>query len=384
MLSWVTELAHNQFVGGVLVASALAITAKSGAKASSFVYNNLITTIAVDSNESNYASVERWSSELKYTKKAKNVRLVPDKDDTEGLKMIKVLGYGDHYFRHTLGFIKLHKQVENTQNNKRETIFITLLWGRHKVEKLISEIQETVHDKNALSVWRYVWEWRKVAQTRARSFSSITLAEGVVSSLIIDVQSFMNNTAEYRTLGVCHKRGYLIHGLPGCGKTSLIKAMASYLGFPVYLIDLTTVTSDNAFIDAMATAPKKCLLVLEEVDVLPAMRERVKETAGIPVLERLSLGTVLNVLDGLLSTEGRIVVMTTNHIDRLDPALIRAGRVDYRVCLERFNESLAREMCQSFKDVDTILEGAEYPIAPSEVQERIIRNTNSLKAVKNK
>ncbi|MEL6318098.1 MAG: AAA family ATPase, partial [Pseudomonadota bacterium] len=114
-----------------------------------------------------------------------------------------------------------------------------------------------------------------------------------------------------------------LYGPPGTGKTSLIRAVAGAVGLDLAIVDLSGKTLDDAGLRAaVASAPRRAALVLEDVDAAFRGRARDEASGGI------TFSGLLNALDGLAAQEGRIVFMTTNHREALDPALIRPGRAD--------------------------------------------------------
>lgn len=96
--------------------------------------------------------------------------------------------------------------------------------------------------------------------------------------------------------------------------------------------------NDNSLKSLFAELPEHCIVLLEDADAtgLDRAQNRNADAENNGPLSKytnakVSLSTLLNVFDGLGSSEGRVLIMTTNHIERLDPALIRPGRVDMRV-----------------------------------------------------
>ncbi|MAL75140.1 MAG: hypothetical protein CMM62_09215 [Rhodospirillaceae bacterium] len=138
-----------------------------------------------------------------------------------------------------------------------------------------------------------------------------------------DARRFLENEDFYLRRGLPWRRGYLLHGPPGTGKTSLIRGIASELGLELAIVHLTHRHLDDAGLVALlGNAPEHAVLVLEDIDALFIERESTGASSSI------SFSGLLNAIDGPASQEGRMLFMTTNHPDRLDPALIRPGRVD--------------------------------------------------------
>lgn len=125
---------------------------------------------------------------------------------------------------------------------------------------------------------------------------------------------------------------YLLHGPPGCGKSSYITALAGELGFSICLLNLSERgLTDDRLNYLLNIVPERSIVLLEDIDAAFVSREdTATQKAAYEGLNRVTFSGLLNCLDGVASTEARIVFMTTNYPERLDPALIRPGRVDYK------------------------------------------------------
>lgn len=176
-------------------------------------------------------------------------------------------------------------------------------------------------------------EWRQFGQPRKRRpLRSVVLGENVSEKILADCQDFIQNPKWYTDRGVPYRRGYLLYGPPGCGKSSYITALAGALEFSICLLNLSErgLTDDrlNALLN---NAPERSIILLEDIDAAFMSREETPaQKAAYEGMNRVTFSGLLNCLDGVASTEARIVFMTTNYVERLDPALIRPGRIDYK------------------------------------------------------
>ncbi|OCB90787.1 P-loop containing nucleoside triphosphate hydrolase protein [Sanghuangporus baumii] len=186
--------------------------------------------------------------------------------------------------------------------------------------------------------------WMNGVTKKRRSLNTLILPEGAKEELLRDMREFLGSEEWYVWAGVPHRRGYLLYGKPGTGKSSTIHALASELELKIYFIQLSSQGLDDYQLSSLvSSAPSRCILLLEDIDCAFPSREedddledkKTTDAFGNTIIRypqsRVTLSGLLNVLDSVTSEEGRITFATTNHIERLDPALIRAGRMDVKV-----------------------------------------------------
>ena len=201
--------------------------------------------------------------------------------------------------------------------------------GRQAVLNFIAEVAQSRLDKkttpelNMLQRWG---GWEKRFDLPARPLDTVILPEGQLESLVADVEQFKREEVDYIRLGMPYHRGYLLHGPPGTGKSSIPRAIASHFRMDLSYIPLSDVKRDTDLLNAVANVPPGSIVLLEDIDVLSATRDRDDDKDDIPF--GISLSGFLNVLDGVATPHGLIAMMTTNHIERLDPAIRRTGRAD--------------------------------------------------------
>jgi chaperone BCS1 len=144
--------------------------------------------------------------------------------------------------------------------------------------------------------------------------------------------------------GIPYRRGYLLHGSPGSGKSSFVAALAGDLGLDICVLNLNEPgLTDDRLQHAMVNLPPDSLLLLEDVDAAFVRREQA-ERFGTSV----TFSGLLNALDGVVAGEQRLVFMTTNHPEVLDPALVRPGRVDRSIYLGPASVEQCKKLFQRF------------------------------------
>lgn len=194
-------------------------------------------------------------------------------------------------------------------------------------------------------------EWRPFGHPqKPRPLTSVVLDDGISERILKDVQKFISKPYWYIERGIPYRRGYLLHGPPGCGKTSFIKALAGELQYGVCLLNLSERgLTDDRLNYLMTAAPQNTIILLEDVDAAFGGRHESKQVASAyDGLSRVTLSGLLNALDGAASSEARILFMTTNYIERLDAALIRPGRVDSKEYIGHCSQSQIERMYNRF------------------------------------
>ncbi|XP_064926792.1 mitochondrial chaperone BCS1 isoform X1 [Columba livia] len=123
-------------------------------------------------------------------------------------------------------------------------------------------------------------EWRQFGfPRRRRPLSSVVLEEGVSERLVQDVKEFINNAKWYSERGIPYRRGYLLYGPPGCGKSSFITALAGELEYSICLLSLSDHSlSDDRLNHLLSVAPQQSIILLEDVDAAFVSRDLAAES----------------------------------------------------------------------------------------------------------
>jgi chaperone BCS1 len=146
----------------------------------------------------------------------------------------------------------------------------------------------------------------------------------------------------------------MLHGVPGSGKSSTIKSIANYTKRHIIIVDLSSIL-DLYDLMNMLYKPNigntviplnKRIYVFEDIDCNTSIVCNRKNTQNDNNSEKpsITLSNVLNCLDGVLELNDVIIIMTTNHIEKLDPALIRPGRINRVIELTKLDSDSMREM----------------------------------------
>ena len=225
-----------------------------------------------------------------------------------------------------------------------DTIVISTLGrSRRVLEDLVMDASLEYRKKHfgKILVYHYVKKWSDDGYwallnnpTMYRPWDSVATKNNIKEKILEDIKEFQTSENHYKSRGIPYRRGYLLHGPPGTGKSSLIHSLASELQYSLCVVNVSKDITDFDLLRQLATAPKKSILLFEDIDVtLPSdkrkkeMKQRYNEFDNTHRFDGyISMSGLLNALDGISASDSHLVFMTTNHITNLDPALIRPGR----------------------------------------------------------
>ncbi|KAJ0298560.1 hypothetical protein Brms1b_013355 [Colletotrichum noveboracense] len=204
--------------------------------------------------------------------------------------------------------------------------------------------------------------WKRTITRDVRPIETVIMNERIKQMLLKDICSFLDPAARswYTNRGLPYRRGYLLYGRPGTGKSSLSMSVAGCFGLDIYVLSLAGI-NDGRLSALFAELPQRCVVLLEDVDAVGTTQSRDTDAdesdSGSEVSRSsskppgtLSLSGLLNVLDGVASQEGRVLIITTNHIEHLDDALIRPGRVDKKIEFQLADTEVVRKLfCTVFE-----------------------------------
>lgn len=307
--------------------------------------------VSVDSSHLCFYDLVEWYAKKKKVEKLRTLRLTNGVHG-ESAEFIISVGYGSHIFFHKYWpYIISRQKLESEGTDKqKEEIFIKTI-GRSQ-KRLIGLLHEISHlkkteQKELLAYTYNSWGWDRSQKLKSRKLSSIILKEGLKESIVSHLDDFKKSEHWYDEMGIVHKTGIILHGPPGTGKSSLIKAIASERYLDVYTINLTTMTDKN-LLEAFTSVPDECLILIEDIDGVSASLDRSKKSeekeSNVP---KVTVSGLLNALDGVCSGK-HIVVATTNHLDKLDPALVRPGRFDLTAELSYLDRDMFNRMLNRF------------------------------------
>lgn len=278
-------------------------------------------------------------------------------------------GPGNHFFMWRGYLFRLNRTILTSNPGSYQInmqLTLTMLGRNSKV--LMDLIETFRYRPDSTKIGMYTLSgtnggWNRIADISKRSMDSVVVDEVILADIHKQLKFFLENKAWFEARGLPYKRTFVFYGPPGTGKTSLIKGLASFYDKNLCLVNLAQM-SDSGLEHALVTSPAGSFIALEDFDSSDAIHSRVPKpkpkkeestTVTSTALNEpapamsvnmfgggLTLSGVLNALDGLISLDGKVIFMTTNHLEKMDMALLRKGRVDYTYKLDKLTDTEVR------------------------------------------
>lgn len=333
--------------------------------------------------------VSDWLASISYAKKARKLRLTSDYSEEARTDIAKFSpGIGQHLIFYKGRPVVVSRYLPDKTGNgatwgkRREDIRIqTLGTTPSLMHELIAEIMaaRAKSARTQTEVYMYRDYWKLACRKDKRSLGSVVMPRAQRDGIVDDIESFLSARSWYAQRGIPYRRGFLLYGPPGCGKTSLVMAIAGHFSKPIYALNLGSVNGDDQLIDAITSVPENAILLIEDIDAAQANRVAPPPIVTLGPGEKaahqpITMSALLNSIDGAFSREGRILFMTTNHSDKIDPALLRPGRADRKELIGELGEAEARTMCAQFECPDL---SVPTPVVPAELQRLLLAERNA-------
>jgi mitochondrial chaperone BCS1 len=367
-----TLAGQNQFASGgllLMMVGAVGVYLRSlPVRAWSWLTYQCTMVLTVTDDDTAFDWIKEWFLEQKFLKR---VRWLDLDTSLRGEEAALIPAPGKHrfWYKRRPFWVWFSRKDETQGWTPRRLESLTFRTVGRDTQVLKQFVQEVIacHKRKiklASHLYQFNETWRYVYAYTPRVLDSVILKPGEKESLVADIQKFRVSRERYRRLGVPYHRGYLFYGPPGTGKTSLASALGARFGMSIYALNLTEL-NDRTLKTAMNSIPEGSLVLFEDIDCMKAGNRR-SEAVGtdkVPVFvgdgeksdpaDRfgVTLSGLLNVLDGFHAPENVLFVMTTNRIEALDPALLRPGRIDYKLYLGKAADAQKIELyCRFFPE----------------------------------
>ncbi|XP_049390646.1 protein HYPER-SENSITIVITY-RELATED 4-like isoform X1 [Solanum stenotomum] len=342
--------------------------------------------------------VNAWTQRIKVNK--------PDEDEELAVTVDRYQEVTDYYENVKFTWIMKSrgiKQSEKSTNPKTELRYFELSFHKKQKEMalkfylpyILKRAKEIKEEKRVVRLHTVDYNgtdyWSSVVLNHPATFDTMAMEPEMKEELIEDLDMFVSRKDYYRRVGKAWKRGYLLYGPPGTGKSSLVAAMANYLKFDVYDLDLREVQCNSDLRRLLIGSSNRSILVIEDIDCNVGLQNRENDNDTTED-DKITLSGLLNFIDGLWSSCGdeRIIVFTTNHKDRLDPALLRPGRMDVHIEMSYCTFSGFRVLASNylkieehrlFKKIEDLFQRVK--VTPAEVAGELMKSNNSDVALEN-
>lgn len=388
----------NQVIAGAIALGLAGVFAASLHKLPAALWNQLkrlfVVTATLDSRNDLFEAFVAWLNDQRFGQRSRWFTVIQappavaeENEASDGAPQLRYSpAPGFHLFWHRGRLMWLQREISmNLQ--VVETIHLGAFFTPRRVLEEVLESaarhasEQRAHRLAIHTVDRWGEDWHLADTKPRRSLDSVVLDAGVAKHLHDDIHEFFARREWYAQLGIPWRRGYLLYGPPGTGKTSVAYALAGELRLKLCTLSLTNPKlNDHSIADLLQRTPPRSLILIEDIDAF--FNARQKQDARIEV----SFSGLLNALDGVGAQEGRIVVLTTNHRERLDPALIRPGRIDLEIELGNATAAQLQGLFLRFFPEAGVLAGqlaADYPprrLSPAQIQQTLIAADSAAEA----
>lgn len=372
---------QNQFASGgllLMIVGAIGVYLRSlPMRAWSWLVYQTTMLLTVTDDDTAFDWIKEWFVEQKFLRR---VRWLDLDTSLRGDEAVLIPAPGRHRFWYRgrpfwVWFSRKEETQGWTPRRMESLTFRTIGRDPEFMKQFVHDVVACHKRKIRLASYLYQYNesWRYVSAYTPRVLDSVILKPGEKERLIGDIRAFRASRDRYRRLGVPYHRGYLFYGPPGTGKTSLVSALAEKFGMSIYALNLTEL-NDRTLKVAIGSVPAGSVVLFEDIDCMRAGNRRSEESdwddtlTTAPVSEKndpadrfgVTLSGLLNVLDGFHAPENVLYAMTTNRIDALEPALLRPGRIDYKLYLGAASAEQKAELYRRFFVDATELEAHEF------------------------
>lgn len=304
--------------------------------------------------------------------------------------------YGSKYFKSRVSYTEYFPNIKSFMTvyyrpmDEEDTLSI-FFWGKKPKElkkffdHLIRRVESVVEDNspNQPKILAYniatdklsPSSWILSGSVPVKTWDKIFIEEDIRNSIVNYIESFKKAELLFERMEVTYKLGILLYGPPGTGKTSIAKTIAKAFAISIYIVNMAYFSPEVAQSIKNVAANRNCLTVflLEDIDYIFGKREN-----DCTPEEKANGNALLQLLDGADSQSKTIFIATTNHIEALDPAIIRDGRFDLKIHMDNFSTTLAEKMVKSIgisseEAIHEIIDHSKEKHNPAEIQSKTVQ-----------
>jgi chaperone BCS1 len=364
---------HNQFTSGgllLMIIGGLGVYLRTVPVALwRWLQSQTTMMIAVNDDDAAFVWVKEWLLEQEFLK---SIRRLDVDTKLRGENVALIPAPGRHWFWRdgrpfVVYFYRSDEKKEFTHRRSESLTFVTIGRDQRFLKDFVNDVASCHQKRMGVQSSLYIYEeyWTRVEAYTPRLPDSVILKSGDKELLLQDIQKFKKSSHRYRQLGVPYHRGYLLYGPPGTGKTSLVSAIAAKFEMSIYAVNLTDF-NDRTLMRAINEVPPNSVILFEDIDCMKSGNSRGKaadrsmnrgvaeEKNDLPPQLGVTLSGLLNVLDGFNAPENVLFVMTSNVVETLDLALLRPGRIDYKLYMGQASDQQKVELYRRFYPLATV------------------------------
>lgn len=283
-LEMIEEILSNPYFsagfGLIGVGTSLAVLKQGAVRGADLIRRQLLMTLEISSKDKSYSWVLQWLT----SQVAKNTQHLSvqttfrqHENGSCSTQFSMIPSPGVHYMKWNSRWFKVQRERERSMmdiasGNPFETVTITTVGQDRRIfdqmlnEARIQALQKEIGKTVIFTSWAN--EWRPFGlPRRKRKLDSVILDDGISEKILQDIKEFNNNGKWYFDRGIPYRRGYLLHGPPGTGKSSFIQALAGELDYNICIINLSeNVVTDDRFNYLLSVLPERSFLLLEDID----------------------------------------------------------------------------------------------------------------------
>lgn len=359
---------HNQFASGgllLMIIGGLGVYLRAVPETLwGWLVSQTTMMITVNDEDAAFVWVKEWLLEQEFLKR---IRRVDVDTKLRGENVALIPAPGRHWFwragRPFIVYFYRSDEKKQVSHRRSESLtFRTIGRNQRFLKRFVDEVAACHERKTGVQSSLYTYEeyWTRVEGYVPRLLESVVLKPGEKEKLLQDIGKFKASWPRYRQLGVPYHRGYLLYGPPGTGKTSLVSAIAAKFEMSIYAVNLTDF-NDRTLMRAINDVPPNSIVLFEDIDCMKSGKARTtpadwaQKTPGAPGEKSdappqlgVTLSGLLNMLDGFNAPENVLFVMTSNIVETLDPALLRPGRIDFKLYMGQASEGQKIELYRRF------------------------------------
>ena len=369
----------NQFASGGILLMALGAIGAMFRKIPSDIWlwavHQATVTMTVTDDQKAFTWIKNWMENQRLMKKIRHLDII--NKGSEKYALLPAPGHHWMLYKGRIVSVTMTRTEEKKMGQTERSETLTLKTVGRK-QTLFREMMKEIHatfvkleeKKPELYAWGQWGDWKEIHGYLPRLLDSVIVPSDDKQHLIKDIELFRASKDWYAKMGIPYRKGYLFYGPPGTGKTSLVTGLSSHFNSNIYMLKLSDMT-DTTLREAIVGTDPGSFLVIEDVDCITASHKR-KKRAEDKKATGVTLSGLLNVIDGLFSPSGSIFILTTNHKDKLDPALLRPGRIDIQLSITYATEDQKKQMYGRFFSGDCPEKYLAKKMTTAELQQELM------------